>query len=462
MAFSEWYHKILEEAEVIDQRYAIKGMLVYRKWGLFIIRAMQRELERMLEDADHEPVLFPVLIPEDILGKETEHIAGFEEEVFWVTRAGANELERKLALRPTSETPIYDLFSLWVRSHSDLPLKIHQSCAVYRYETKHTRPLIRGREFLWNEGHSAHADAGDAQKNIDEIKEIYRKLINDLLCLPYQINERPEWDRFPGAEHTFAFDTLMPTGKALQIATAHDLGENFSRVFDIKYETGTGEHRFAHQTSYGPSFGRLLASAISVHGDDKGLVLPPRVAPVQVVIVPIIFKKTGGDVMGYVEKVRDKLEELNVRVRVDDGDEHPGAKYYYWEMKGVPVRFEIGPRDLKEGRITLVRRDTAEKSAINFDEIPGINETFKEIADNLREIAQKKFDERLFTGKTMEEIKGYVGSGIVTSGWCGEKSCAGEIEEFGDILGVGACEHRNLNCPVCGGSGYKIRIAKVY
>lgn len=460
--FSEWYHQILEDAEIIDMRYPIKGMLVYRKWGLFIIRQMQRHLEKLLEESGHEPCLFPVLIPDDIIGKETEHIAGFEEQVFWVTHAGVNPLERRLALRPTSETPIYEMFSLWIRSHSDLPLKVHQSVAVYRYETKHTRPLIRGREFLWNEGHSAHASLEDAKENIEKIKKIYGNLIREFLCLPFVINERPEWDRFPGAVDTFAFDTLMPDGKTLQIATAHNLGQNFSKVFDIEFETEDGGKEHVWQTSYGPSFGRLLAALISIHGDDKGLVLPPKVAPIQIIIIPILFKKTekeNKDILDYAKEIENKLRSLAIRVQTDSGEEHPGAKYYHWEMKGVPLRMEVGPRDLKSRGITVVRRDTGKRSEIKFDDLSEIEKIFSEISDNLRKNADKKFKERFFKAENLEEIGEYIGKGIITTGWCGKKDCAEKIEEVASILSVGDSFAR---CPVCGSSGKEIRVAKGY
>jgi len=456
----EWYHKILKDSEIIDSRYPIKGMLVYRRWGMFIIRSMQRELETMLENAGHEPTLFPVLIPENILGKETEHIAGFEDEVFWITHAGSNKLDVKLALRPTSETPIYEMFSLWIRSYSDLPLKVHQSCAVYRYETKHTRPLIRGREFLWNEGHSAHINYEDAEKNINEIKEIYKKLITEFLCLPFIADKRPEWDKFPGAEYTLACDTIIPDGKTLQIATAHHLGQNFSRVFDIKYEDENGEQQFVHQTSYGPSFGRLLAATILVHGDEKGLVLPPKIAPVQVIIVPIVFKGKTEGIYEYADKIKEKLDSLGIRNTTDNSDKHAGEKYYYWEMKGVPVRFEVGPRDLKANKVFVARRDTGEKFALDFDEINKIYEIFKDIEDNLRGDAKKKFEDKFFKAENFDEILKFAGKGIVVSGWCGEKSCADEIEKHCDIIAVE--DGKEIACPVCGGFGYRIGLAKTY
>jgi prolyl-tRNA synthetase len=460
--FSQWYHKILEDAEIVDTRYPVKGMLVYKKWGLFIIRQMQRHLEKLLEDVGHDPCLFPVLIPDDILGKETEHIAGFEQQVFWVTHAGANPLERRLALRPTSETPVYEMFSLWVRSHTDLPLKVHQSVAVYRYETKHTRPLIRGREFLWNEGHSVHGSLSDAEGNIEEINRIYGNLIREFLCIPFIINKRPEWDRFPGALDTFAFDTLMPDGKTLQIATAHNLGQNFSRVFDIEFETEDGKKEHGWQSSYGPSFGRLLAALISIHGDDKGLVLPPEVAPIQVIIVPILFKKTQEEnkgVLDYAKEIEDKLNSLGIRVKTDAGDEHPGAKYYKWEMRGVPIRVEVGPRDLKAGKVTVARRDNGSKSEIGFDEIEGIEKMFADISDNLKEKAEEKFEGGFFKAGNMGEIEDCVGKGIITSGWCGEKGCAEKIEEVVSILSVG---DGSEGCAVCGGSGKEIKVAKTY
>jgi len=457
--FSEWYHTVLEEAKILDQRYSIKGMLVYRKWGLFILKQMQEYLEKLLEENSHEPVLFPVLIPDNVLGKESEHIAGFEEQVFWVTHAGKTPLERKLALRPTSETSIYDMFSLWIRSHTDLPLKVHQSCAVYRYETKHTRPLIRGREFLWNEGHTAFATNEEAEKNLKEIKVIYGKLINELLCLPFQINKRPDWDKFPGAVYTLAFETFMPDGKVLQVGTAHNLGQNFSKVFNITYEDEEGGHKHVYQTSYGPGFGRLLAAVISIHGDDKGLVLPPQIAPTQVVIIPILFKKSEKEaILDYAEEIKTKLQKEGIRVEIDASEERPGAKYYKWELLGVPLRIEIGPRDLKEGKLTLVRRDTGKKETTDVEKLD-VNAIFTKIEQNLRETAQKNFDKNIVEVKNLQEFNKNIGSKIVITGWCGEDRCAPKIESKGTIL---ALTDERGKCVVCGAEGRKIRIGKTY
>lgn len=459
MDYSEWYLKIIEEAGLIDSRYPIQGMLVYRGWGRRMIREMEQFLERLLEEDGHEPVLFPVLIPDNILGKEAEHIAGFGEQVFWVTHAGKNELERKMALRPTSETCMYDLFSLWIRSHTDLPLKVHQSVTVYRYETKHTRPLIRGREFLWNEGHTAFRTEEDAEENIDTVKGIYGKLINDLLCIPYQVNQRPDWDKFPGAEYTIAFETMMPNGRTLQVATAHNLGQKFSKVFNIKFENEEGEHEYAWQTSYGPGFGRLLAAVVGVHGDEKGLVLPPKIAPLQVVIIPVVFKDSDNkQIMDYVLQLKDVIGGGGIRVQVDDSDKRPGEKYFFWEMKGVPVRIEVGPKDLKEGKVTVVRRDTGEKKQVKFEDLD-LNKLFIEIENNLRDRAQKKFDERQYQAKSIKELDKYLSKGIVSCGWCESTDCAPEIESRATILSL---QEEKGKCVVCGKDGREIRVAKTY
>jgi len=458
--FSDWYHRVLREAEVVDDRYSIKGMTVYRRWGSFMHRRMRDFLEDLLEEDGHEPVQFPVLIPEDVLAKEKDHIAGFTEQVFWITHAGKNPLERKMALRPTSETAMYPIFALWVRSKTDLPLKVHQSCAVYRYETKHTRPLIRGREFYWNEGHTAFASNEEAEENIETIKGIYGKLINELLCLPYQINKRPPWDKFPGAEYTLAFETIMPDGRTLQLATAHNLGQNFAKVFDLKYEDDDGSHKLCHQTSYGPGFGRLITAVISVHGDEKGMILPPAVAPVQVVVVPIVFKESEKEkILKKVNELEKKIKKMGLRAVVDDSDERPGAKYYKWEQKGVPLRIELGPKDLAAGKVVAVRRDTGEKNDIKFEKISDIGKILDDITDNLRKTAKKSFDERCHKAKNLDDLKKYVGAGIVETGWCQTDDCAKPIDQLGTILTL---EDKPAKCAVCGGQGKYIRVAKTY
>ncbi|MBD3262393.1 MAG: proline--tRNA ligase [Candidatus Altiarchaeales archaeon] len=458
--FSGWFHRMLEENEVADNRYPIKGMPVYRGFGMRIIKVMQRYLEDLLECDGHEPVYFPVLIPEEVLARETEHIAGFEEQVFWVTHAGGNKLDRRLALRPTSETCMYDLMSLWVRSHADLPIKIHQSVAVYRYETKHTRPLIRGREFLWNEGHTAFESREDALENIEEVKKIYLKLISDLLCVPVDVNLRPEWDKFPGAEYTLAFETLLPGGRSLQVATIHNLGQHFSKVFNIEFEDACGVKNLVWQTSYGPGFGRLLAAVMGVHKDDKGLRLPPEVAPTQVVVVPIFFKDSDKEkICSAVSAIEQSLRSQNIRFKVDWGEDRPGSKYYRWEQRGVPLRIEVGPRDVEKNQALAVRRDTGEKTALPLDNFE-VGDLLDDIQDNLRVQARQSFESRFFEAESIKDLDEYLGEGIVFAGWCGQDSCAKIFETRGTILSLDKDNRRG--CLVCGTDGMVIKVAKTY
>ena len=344
--FSEWFHNILEEAEIIDMRYPVKGMHVWLPQG-FKIRKYTLNILRNILDEDHEEVLFPLLIPEDELAKEAIHVKGFEDEVYWVTHGGLTKLNKKLALRPTSETAMYPMFSLWVRSHSDLPMKFYQIVNTFRYETKHTRPLIRVREITtFIEAHTVHINKEDTENQVNRAIEIY-KMFFDSLGIPYVITTRPEWDKFPGADYTVAFDTLLNDGKTLQIGTVHNLGQTFARTFDITYETESGEHEYVYQTCYGLS-DRVIASILGVHGDEKGLCIPPVVSPYQIVIVPIIFKKGGEEVLSFCRDIREILKnEGNLRVYLDDRDIRAGKKFYEWEMRGVPIRIEVGPRESK-------------------------------------------------------------------------------------------------------------------
>jgi prolyl-tRNA synthetase len=354
--FSEWFHNILEEAQIIDTRYPIKGMHVWQPQG-FKIRKYALKLLRELLDEDHEEVLFPLLIPEDELAKEAIHVKGFEEEVYWVTHGGLTPLNKKMALRPTSETAMYPMFNLWVRSHTDLPMKFYQIVNTFRYETKHTRPLIRVREITtFKEAHTIHADYEGAQKQVEKAIELYSNFF-DYLGIPYVVTRRPDWDKFPGADYTMAFDTLMPDGKTLQIGTVHNLGQTFAHTFDITYETAEGEHEHVYQTCYGLS-DRVIASIIGIHGDSSGLILPPSVAPYQVVIVPVLFKKGAQEVLDFCNQLKNMLKNNGVRVHFDDRDIRAGKKYYEWEMRGVPLRLEIGPRDIENKKIIALRRDT--------------------------------------------------------------------------------------------------------
>lgn len=465
--FSEWFHNILEEAEIIDTRYPIKGMHVWQPQG-FKIRKYAMKLLRELLDEDHDEVLFPLLIPEDELAKEAIHVKGFEEEVYWVTHGGLTPLNKKLALRPTSETAMYPMFALWVRSHTDLPMRFYQVVNTFRYETKHTRPLIRVREITtFKEAHTIHADSEGAKKQVERAIEIYQSFFN-ALGIPYVITRRPDWDKFPGADYTMAFDTLMPDGKTLQIGTVHNLGQTFAHTFDITYETAEGEHKHVYQTCYGLS-DRVIASIIGIHGDESGLSLPPGVAPYQVVIVPVLFKKGAEEVLDFCGKLEDKLKKAGIRVHLDDRDLRAGKKYYEWEMRGVPLRLEIGPRDIENKKMVALRRDTLEKETLSYNEetlIEDLNHLLEKIALNLKTIAWNTFQNNIKTARSMEQARNILTEemGIISFHWCGDEGCGKEIEEFVrvDILGVHE-ESTDGKCIKCGApSKYVALLAKTY
>lgn len=385
--FSEWYGNILERAEIYDLRYPIKGCGVYLPYGFKIRRYAFEIIRNMLDETEHDEALFPMLIPEDLLAKEGEHIKGFEDEVYWVTHGGTTPLDVKLALRPTSETPIYYMMKLWIKVHTDLPIKVYQIVNTFRYETKHTRPLIRLREIMtFKEAHTAHATKEDAENQVNEAISIYKNFFDEL-GIPTIVSKRPEWDKFPGAEYTMAFDTIFPDGKTMQIGTVHNLGQNFAKTFELEFETVDGGKDYAYQTCYGIS-DRVIASIISLHGDEKGLILPPNVAPIQIVIVPLLFKGKEEIAMNKAEEIYRILKEKGYRVKLDDRDIRPGRKFNDWELRGVPLRIELGPRDIENKKITLYRRDTGKKFQIGEDDLIGeINNIINSISATIKEKA---------------------------------------------------------------------------
>jgi prolyl-tRNA synthetase len=446
--FSDWYNELLTDAEIMDVRYPVKGLYVWFPFG-FTIRKYTYNLLRSLLDKEHVESYFPMLIPENELLKESEHIKGFEDEVFWVTRGGSTELDIPLALRPTSETAIYPMYSIWIRSHADLPLKIYQVVNTFRYETKHTRPLIRLREISsFKEAHTAHATWEEAKAQTEEAVKLYSEFY-DRLGVPHVVTKRPAWDKFPGADYTLAFDTLMPDGKTLQIGTIHHLGTNFSKTFDIMYEDVNGEQQYVNQTCYGISE-RCVAAVISIHGDDKGLVLPHEIAPVQIIVIPIIMK-AGDDasILAACYDVQNQLSEY--RIQIDTADERPGAKYYKWERKGVPIRIEIGPRDLKDNCVTVVRRDTGAKEIVTRAELLSrITDLMAEILFDLRAKAEHVLESHIIELENPEDAKDL--RGIFKVSWCGSEACGHKLEELAeaDILGE-ITEVKKGECPICRG-----------
>ena len=461
--FNEWYNEIVELADLCDKRYPIKGMNVWRPYGWKLMNNVDDLIRLEMEKTSHDEVYFPLLIPESFFKKEEEHIEGFGSEVYWITHAGVNELEERWLLRPTSETAMYPIFALWIRSHSDLPLKTFQIVNTFRYETKQTRAFIRVREIHFFEAHTCHKDFEDAEGQIKEDKAIADRL-SKKLCLPYVFSKRPDWDKFAGAHYTISIDVLMPSGRTLQIGSIHQYKDNFSKPYEISYETEDGAHAYCHQTTYGMSE-RLLGAIIGVHGDNKGLIIPPAVAPIQVVIIPIIFKGKEKGIIDACNDLNSKLKEKNIRSHVDAREITPGNKYYDWELKGVPLRIEIGPKDMEKKEIIIVRRDVEKKKSIPNDKaVKTITEELENIASTLFDNAKNLLDENIHRIETVEEAKNK--KGIIELPWCNNEDCALEIENIleGNTLGEPIddveCKH---SCPICGKSAKTwMRFAKTY
>jgi len=461
--FNEWYNEIVELADLCDKRYPIKGMNVWRPYGWKLMTFVDQLIREELNKTGHHEVNFPLLIPESSFKKEEEHIEGFGSEVYWVTHAGLNKLEEKWLLRPTSETAMYPLFSLWVRSHADLPLKTYQIVNTFRYETKQTRAFIRVREIHFFESHTCHVDFEDAEKQVKEDKEIANRLFKKL-SLPFIFNKRPDWDKFAGAYYTISLDVLMPSGRTLQLGSIHQYRDNFAKPYNIKYETEDGKHKYCHQTTYGMSE-RILGALVGIHGDNKGLVLPPEVAPVQVVIIPIIFKGKEKLVVDACKALDKNLKNIGIKSYIDERDITPGNKYYDWELKGVPIRIEIGPKDVQKKEVILVRRDNNKKESIAISSsVKKVKETLDIIAKDLFNNAEKILKENMHRVKTIEEAKKL--KGIVELPWCGNQDCALEIENIldGNTLGEPIDNPKcKESCPICNKSGNAwMRYAKSY
>ncbi|MCK4365238.1 MAG: proline--tRNA ligase [Thermoplasmatales archaeon] len=461
--FNEWYNEIVELADLCDKRYPIKGMNVWKPYGWKLMNHVDQLIREEMVITDHQEVNFPLLIPESSFKKEEEHIEGFGSEVYWVTHAGLNKLEEKWLLRPTSETAMYPVFSLWIRSHADLPLKTYQIVNTFRYETKQTRAFIRVREIHFFEAHTCHVDFKDAERQIKEDKEIANRLF-EKLSLPFIFNKRPDWDKFAGAFYTISIDVLMPSGRTLQLGSVHQYKDNFAKPYEISYETEDGKHAYCHQTTYGMSE-RILGALVGIHGDNKGLVMPPKVAPIQVVIIPIIFKGKEKPVLEACKNLCKKLDESGIKSHVDKREITPGNKYYDWEVKGVPLRVEIGPKDLEKKEIVIVRRDDGnKKSVLQSSSIKSIKEELDKISKSLFKNAKKLLDENMHRVQTIEEAKDL--KGIVELPWCGTEDCALEIENIlerntlGEPIENEKCKY---SCPVCGKPAKTwMRYAKTY
>jgi prolyl-tRNA synthetase len=430
--FSEWYTEVVLKSGMAEYS-PVKGCMIIREHAYAIWERIQEVFNRKIKETGHSNVYFPMFIPESFLKKEAEHFAGFVPEVAWITHGGDTPLEEKLAIRPTSETIIYATFAKWIRSWRDLPIKINQWCNIVRWETKATKPFLRTREFLWQEGHTAHATSEEAEQEVMYALSEYKDIMESLLAIPVLVGMKTEKEKFAGALYTTTLEAMMPDGKALQMGTSHNLGQNFGKVFDIKFIGEDEKEHYVWQTSWGIST-RIIGALVMVHGDDRGLVLPPKVAPVQVVIVPIPYKDADSSaITAKAKDICEKLQEKRIATVLDDRAEYtPGWKFNQWELKGVPVRIEIGPRDLKQQQVTMARRDTCQKTVVKETEaVNAVEKLLEEIQHNLYAKARMELEERITTAQTYEEFKETLKTkgGFIRAAWCGSANCEEKIKE---------------------------------
>ncbi len=454
--FAQWYTDVVKKAELVDYA-SVRGCMVIRPYGYAIWENIQKNLDTMFKETGHENVYMPMFIPESLLQKEADHVEGFAPEVAWVTHGGNQELTERLCVRPTSETLFCDHYSKIIQSYKDLPKLYNQWCSVVRWE-KTTRPFLRTLEFLWQEGHTAHATAEEAQDETIKMLNIYAKLCEEYLAIPVVKGQKTDKEKFAGANATYTIESLMHDGKALQCGTSHNFGDGFAKAFNIQYTDKTGKLQYVHQTSWGMTT-RLIGAMIMVHGDDSGLVVPPRIAPTQLVIVPIAMHKAG--VLEKASELKDRLSKV-VRVKIDGSDKTPGWKFSEYEMKGVPLRLEIGPKDIENNQAVLVRRDTREKLIVSLDELESkIPELLEDIQKSLLEKARAAQNEKTTTAVTMEEFKNILDTktGFVKAMWCGDRACEDKIKE--EAAATSRCmpfeqEHVADNCVCCGKPAKKL------
>jgi len=425
--FAQWYTDVIRKTDLVDYS-PVKGFMVIKPYGFAIWENIQSYLDKKFKETGHKNMYFPLLIPESLLNKEKEHVEGFAPEVAWVTHGGDNELGERLCVRPTSETIICHMYSKWLKSYRELPYLNNQWCSVVRWE-KATRPFLRTSEFLWQEGHTLHETEDEAQEETLKILNIYETMAKEVLAIPMVSGLKSEKEKFAGAEATYTIEALMHDGKALQSGTSHNLAQHFTKAFDITYLDRNSKLQHPYHTSWGVST-RLIGGLIMVHSDNRGLVLPPRVAPTQVIIVPVMQKKAG--VLDRAYELRQELLDLGLRVDIDDSPNYsPGWKFNEYEMKGVPIRIEIGPRDIKNGIAMVARRDTLEKDKI---ELLGIGEKIKELLESIHEDmynkALKMREEKTYLVDTYDTLKEKMISkpGFAKAMWCGHEACEARIK----------------------------------
>lgn len=462
--FAQWYTDVILKTDMVDYS-PVRGCMVIKPYGYSVWEGIQRVADWRFKKTGHKNAYFPLLIPESFLRKEADHFEGFVPEVLWVTHGGSEELTERLAIRPTSETIICTMYSKWVKSYRDLPLLINQWCNVVRWE-KTTRPFLRTAEFLWQEGHTVHATYEEAQQETLQMLEIYRQVAEDELAIPVILGAKSKQETFAGADVTYTMEAMMHDGKALQAGTSHNLGQNFTKMFDIKFLDKDGELKYAWSTSWGIST-RLIGAIIMVHGDNRGLKMPPKIAPIQVVIVPIATHKEGVLDKAYELK---KLLEDKYRVELDAREEYSaGWKFNEWEMKGVPLRLEIGPRDIENNQVTAVRRDTLEKFTLPIDNLAEkIEEILEDIHNTMYKIAAENRAKKTFSTVDYEEIKRIFkeNPGFIKTMWCESDECENKLKaDTGATIRCIPFEQEHIGdvCPMCGKKATKmVYIAKAY
>ena len=457
--FTRWYTDIVLNAELVDYS-RVKGCVILRPDGYAIWENIQRIMDGMFKETGHENVCMPMFIPESLLQKEKDHIAGFAPEVAWVTHGGEEELAERLCVRPTSETLFCDHFAHIIHSYRDLPKLYNQWCSVVRWE-KTTRPFLRTREFLWQEGHTMHETSEEAIAETEQMLEIYRKFVEEYLMIPVICGRKTESEKFAGAEATYTIEAMMHDGRALQSGTSHYFGDGFAKAFDITFTARDNTLKTPFETSWGAST-RLIGAIIMTHGDDNGLILPPAVAPIQAIVVPIAQHKEG--VAERASELCASLKANGIRADIDLSDNTPGWKFAQYEMKGVPVRVELGPRDIEAGNCVLVRRDTGEKKVVSLENVTDeINALLAEVAQNMYNRAKQNMLDRTVDCHTLDELQQAVENsvGFYNAMWCGEEECEDKLK---DMFGIGSrCipfEQKNLSdvCVCCGKPAHKMVI----
>lgn len=463
--FSRWYVDVVRRTDMADYT-SIKGCMVIKPYGYALWENLQQLLDRRIKKTGHKNAYFPLFIPEALLNKEAEHVEGFAPEVAWVTHGGNNKLEERMAIRPTSEAIICSLYSKWVKSYRDLPILINQWANVVRWE-KVTRLFLRTTEFLWQEGHTVHRTAEEAQEETLKMLEVYRAFAEEDMAIPVICGEKTEKERFAGASRTYSIEALMGDGKALQAGTSHNLGQHFSKGFSIKFLDEDQSEKYAWQTSWGVST-RLIGAVIMVHGQEEGLLFPPRIAPIQVIAIPILFEKTKEIVLDKINQIVSELED-DFRIEADVRETRkPGWKYNEWEMKGVPLRLELGPRDVKQEQAVLVRADTREKKIVSFTDLKQeIKTMLSQIQKGMFQKALKFREENTHYAEDYSEFKEIIEKikGFVVAPWCGDRACEDKVKEEtrATIRSIPFEDKGKGNCIVCGkAEAKKVYFARAY